>query len=90
MPNQVILRDNVEATKVCMVLDAFSTEGKRGTTLKKCLHVGLNVMPFLLVEHLAYKVMGCEFESRSGQLFSRTFSFHFSRLLLLYTHFSLV
>ena len=30
-----------------------------------------------------YKVRGGEFESRSGQLFSRTFTFHFFQTLLL-------
>ena len=30
-----------------------------------------------------YKVRGREFESRSGQLFSRTFTFHFFQTLLL-------
>ena len=29
-----------------------------------------------VVEHLAYNARGREFESRLGQLFSRTFTFH--------------
>ena len=32
---------------------------------------------------LTYKVRGREFESRSGRLFSRTFTFHFFQTLLL-------
>ena len=31
---------------------------------------------------LIYNVRGREFESRSGRLFSRTFNFHFSQILL--------
>ena len=47
-----------------------------GSTLFDCSTV------FQLVKHLTYKVRDCEFKSRSGRLFSRTFTFHFFQILL--------
>ena len=47
MPSQVVVRQNVETTKVRIVFDASSKEGKRGTSLNDCLHVGPNLTPLL-------------------------------------------
>ena len=47
MPSQVVVRENAETTKVRMVFDASSKEGKSGTSLNDCLHVGPNLTPLL-------------------------------------------
>ena len=47
MPSQVVVRENVETTKVRMVFDASSKEGRSGTSLNDCLHVGPNLTPLL-------------------------------------------
>ena len=47
MPSQVVVRENAETTKVRMVFDASSKEGKNGTSLNECLHVGPNLTPLL-------------------------------------------
>ena len=43
MPSQVVVRENAETTKVRMVFDASPKEGKNGTSLNDCLHVGSNL-----------------------------------------------
>ena len=40
MPNQIVVREQAETTKVRMVFDASSKEGNRGTSLNDCLHIG--------------------------------------------------
>ena len=47
MPSQVFVRENAETSKVCMVFDASSKEGKNGTSLNDCLHIGPNLTPLL-------------------------------------------
>ena len=47
MPNQIVVRENAETTKVRMVFDASSKSGKRGTSLNDCLHVGPPLNPML-------------------------------------------
>ena len=47
MPNQIVVREHAETTKVRMVFDASSKEGKRGTSLNDCLHVGPSLTPML-------------------------------------------
>ena len=47
MPSQVVVRENSETTKVRMVFDASSKEGKTSTSLNECLHVGPNLTPLL-------------------------------------------
>ncbi len=47
LPNQTVVRENAETTKVRMVFDASSKEGIKGTFLNDCLHVGLPMTPML-------------------------------------------
>ena len=47
MPNQIVVREHAETTKVRMVFDASSKSGKRGTSLNDCLHVGPPMNPML-------------------------------------------
>ena len=47
MPNQIVVREHAETTKVRMVFYASSKSGKRGTSLNDCLHVGPPMNPML-------------------------------------------
>ncbi len=47
MPSQIVVRENAETTKVRMVFDASSKEGKKGTSLNECLHIGPPMTPLL-------------------------------------------
>ena len=47
MPSQVVVRENAETTKVRIVFDASSKEGKHSTSLTNCLHVGPILKPLL-------------------------------------------
>ena len=47
MPNQIVVREQAETTKVRMVFGASSKEGKRGTSLNDCLHIGPPLTPML-------------------------------------------
>ncbi|KAK3737969.1 hypothetical protein QZH41_009200 [Actinostola sp. cb2023] len=40
LPHQAVVRRNAETTKVRVVYDASSKDGKRGVSLNDCLHVG--------------------------------------------------
>ena len=47
LPHQAVVRKDVETTKVRVVCDASSKEGKYGTSLNDCLHVGPWLTPLL-------------------------------------------
>ena len=47
LPHQAVVRKDVETTKVRVVYDASSKEGKYGTSLNDCLHVGPSLTPLL-------------------------------------------
>ena len=47
LPHQAVVRKDVETTKVRVVYDASSKEGKYGTSLNYCLHVGPSLTPLL-------------------------------------------
>ncbi|XP_065061319.1 uncharacterized protein LOC135688408 [Rhopilema esculentum] len=47
LPHQAVVRENAETTKVRIVYDASSKEGKTGTSLNNCLHVGPPLTPLL-------------------------------------------
>ena len=48
MPNQIVVSEQAETTKVRMVFDASSKECKRGIFLNDCLHVGSPLIPMLV------------------------------------------
>ena len=55
-----MVRRNAETTKVRVVYDASSKEGKNGTSLNECLHVGPSLNPLLfdiLIRFREYKVV---------------------------------
>eukprot|EP00112_Aurelia_sp_Birch-Aquarium-sp1_P003379 Seg1377.3 transcript_id=Seg1377.3/GoldUCD/mRNA.D3Y31 product="hypothetical protein" protein_id=Seg1377.3/GoldUCD/D3Y31 len=47
LPNQAVVREEAETTKVCVVYDASCKDGKKGTSLNDCLHVGPSLTPLL-------------------------------------------
>ena len=47
LPHQAVIRKEAETTKLRVVFDASSKEGKRGTSLNDCLHVGPPLTPLL-------------------------------------------
>jgi len=47
LPHQAVVRKDVETTKVRVVYDASSKEGKYGTSLNECLHIGPSLTPLL-------------------------------------------
>ena len=47
LPHQAVVRKDVETTKVRVVYDASSKEGKYVTSLNDCLHVGPSLTPLL-------------------------------------------
>ena len=47
LPHHAVVRDNAETTKIRIVYDASSKEGKTGTSLNNCLHVGPPLTPLL-------------------------------------------
>ena len=60
LPHQAVVRRNAETTKVRVVYDASSKEGKNGTSLNECLHVGPSLNPLLfdiLIRFREYKVV---------------------------------
>ena len=48
LPHQAVIRVDVETTKLQIVYDASAKEGKNGTSLNGCLHVGLPLTPLLV------------------------------------------
>jgi len=40
LPHHVVIRNGAKTTKIRVVYDASSKEGKRGVSLNDCLHVG--------------------------------------------------
>ena len=47
LPHQAVIRKEAETTKLRVVFDAPSKEGKKGTSLNDCLHVGPPLPPLL-------------------------------------------
>eukprot|EP00794_Sanderia_malayensis_P004267 gene4267-biopygen3471 len=47
LPHQAVIRKDAETTKVRVVYDASSKEGKHGISLNDCLHVGPSLTPLL-------------------------------------------
>ena len=47
LPHHVVIRNEAETTKIRVVYDASSKEGKRGVSLNDCLHVGPALSPLL-------------------------------------------
>ena len=47
LPHQAVVRRDAKTTKLRVVYDASSKEGKRGTSLNDCLHVGPSLTPML-------------------------------------------
>ncbi|XP_046841149.1 uncharacterized protein LOC124435254 [Xenia sp. Carnegie-2017] len=47
LPHQAVIRKEAKTTKLRIVYDASSKEGKRGTSLNDCLHVGPPLTPLL-------------------------------------------
>ena len=47
LPHQAVIRKEAETTKLRVMFDALSKEGKRGTSLNDCLHVGPPLTPLL-------------------------------------------
>ena len=47
LPHHAVVRDHAETTKIRIVYDASSKEGKTGTFLNNCLHVGPPLTPLL-------------------------------------------
>ena len=47
LPHQAVIRKEAETMKLRVVFDASSKEGKRGTSLNDCLHVGPPLTPLL-------------------------------------------
>eukprot|EP00112_Aurelia_sp_Birch-Aquarium-sp1_P009849 Seg2135.5 transcript_id=Seg2135.5/GoldUCD/mRNA.D3Y31 product="hypothetical protein" protein_id=Seg2135.5/GoldUCD/D3Y31 len=47
LPNQAVVREKAETTKVRVVYDASCKDVKKGTSLNDCLHVGASLTPLL-------------------------------------------
>ena len=47
LPHRAVIRKDAKTTKLRIVFDASSKEGKRGTSLNDCLHVGPSLTPLL-------------------------------------------
>ena len=47
LPHQAVIRKDAEITKLRIVYDASSKEGKKGTSLNDCLHTGPSLNPLL-------------------------------------------
>ena len=47
LPHHAVVREHAETTKIRIVYDASSKEGKTGTSLNNCLHVGPPLTPLL-------------------------------------------
>ena len=60
LPHQAVIRKEAETTKLRVVFDASSKEGKRGTSLNDCLHVGPPLTPLLYDIFLRFR------ENRTG------------------------
>jgi len=60
LPHQAVIRRDAETTKVRVVYDASAKEGKNGTSLNDCLHVGPSLNPLLfdiLIRFRCHKVV---------------------------------
>ena len=47
LPCQAVIRKEAETTKLGVVSDASSNEGRKGTSLNDCLHIGPPLTPLL-------------------------------------------
>ena len=47
LPHQAVILKDAKTTKLRIVYDALSKEGKKGVSLNDCLHVGPSLMPLL-------------------------------------------
>ena len=47
LPHQAVIRRDAKTTKLRIVYDASSKEGRKGTSLNDCLHVGPSLTPLL-------------------------------------------
>ena len=56
LPHQAVLRKDAKTTKLRIVHDASSKEGKRGVSLNDCLHVGPSLTPLLFDILLRFRV----------------------------------
>ena len=55
LPHQAVIRKGSSTTKVRVLYDASSREGKVGTSLNDCLHVGLSLNPLLFNISLRFR-----------------------------------
>ena len=60
LPHQAVIREDVETTRLRIIYDASAKEGKNGTSLNDCLHVGPPLTPLVFDILLRFR------ESRIG------------------------
>ena len=56
LPHQAVIRRDAKTTKLRIVYDASSKEGKRGVSLNDCLHVGPSLTPLLFDILLRFRI----------------------------------
>ena len=56
LPHQAVIRRDANTTKLHIVYDASSKEGKRGLSLNDCLHVGPSLTPLLFDIFLRFRI----------------------------------